>query len=114
MPKPPVERADDNPWPLWPKIYRVDYGHEEAAKKFGEDPRVYSVSGKEFVRDEDGTLLGINTVNVDSNFKEIPGSVRFWEADLILLSMGFLGPEHYVSEALGLRARRSLELQSRV
>ena len=102
MPKPPVERADDNPWPLWPKIYRVDYGHEEAAKKFGEDPRVYSVSGKEFVRDEDGTLLGINTVNVDSNFTEIPGSVRFWEADLILLSMGFLGPEHYVSEALGL------------
>jgi NADPH-dependent glutamate synthase beta subunit-like oxidoreductase len=102
MPKPPVERADDNPWPLWPKIYRVDYGHEEAAKKFGEDPRVYSVSGKEFVRDEDGTLLGINTVNVDSNFKEIPGSLRFWEADLILLSMGFLGPEHYVSEALGL------------
>ena len=54
------------------------------------------------MRDEDGTLLGINTVNVDSNFKEIPGSVRFWEADLILLSMGFLGPEHYVSEALGL------------
>ena len=102
MPKPPIERADDNPWPLWPKIYRVDYGHEEAAKKFGEDPRVYSVSGKEFVRDEDGNLLGINTVNVDSNFKEIPGSVRFWEADLILLSMGFLGPEHYVSEALGL------------
>lgn len=102
MPKPPVGRADDNPWPLWPKIYRVDYGHEEAAKKFGQDPRVYSVSGKEFVRDDDGKLLGINTVQVDQNFKEIPGSVQFWEADLILLSMGFLGPEHYVSEALEL------------
>jgi NAD(P)H-dependent glutamate synthase small subunit len=102
MPKPPVDRADDNPWPLWPKIYRVDYGHEEAAKKFGHDPRVYSISGKEFVRDENGTLLGINTVEVDKNFQEIPGTVQFWEADLILLSMGFLGPEHYVSEALEL------------
>jgi glutamate synthase (NADPH) small chain len=102
MPKPPVDRADNNPWPLWPKIYRVDYGHEEAAKKFGRDPRVYSISGKEFVRDEDGKLLGINTVEVDQNFKEIPGTVQFWEADLILLSMGFLGPEHYVSEALEL------------
>jgi len=107
MPKPPIERADDNPWPLWPKIYRVDYGHEEAAKKFGEDPRVYSISGKEFVRDEDGNLLGINTVKVDKDFKEIPGTIEFWEADLILLSMGFLGPEHYVSKAL------DLELDSR-
>ncbi|MFT5937623.1 MAG: glutamate synthase (NADPH/NADH) small chain, partial [Pseudohongiellaceae bacterium] len=102
MEKPPVARADDNPWPLWPKIHRVDYGHEEAAKKFGQDPRVYSISGKEFVRDEDGKLLGINTVEVDKNFKEVPGTIKFWEADLILLSMGFLGPEHYVSEALEL------------
>ncbi|HAG72524.1 MAG TPA: glutamate synthase, partial [Gammaproteobacteria bacterium] len=102
MPKPPVDRADDNPWPLWPKIHRIGYGHEEAAKRFGRDPRAYSVSGKEFVRDEDGGLLGINTVEVDQNFKEVPGSVKFWEADLILLSMGFLGPEHYVSEALEL------------
>ncbi|PCJ25720.1 MAG: glutamate synthase [SAR86 cluster bacterium] len=102
MPKPPVDRADDNPWPLWPKIYRVDYGHEEASGKYGQDPRVYSVSGKEFVRDDDGNLLGINTVEVDGNFKEIPGTIKFWEADLILLSMGFLGPEHYVSEPLGL------------
>ncbi len=102
MPRPPVDRADNNPWPLWPKIYRVDYGHEEAAKKYGQDPRVYSISGKEFVRDKNGKLLGINTVEVDENFKEIPGTVKFWEADLILLSMGFLGPEHYVSEALEL------------
>ena len=102
MPKPPADRADDNPWPLWPKIHRVDYGHEEAAARDGQDPRVYSISGKEFVRDEDGKLLGINTVQVDKDFKEIPGSIEFWEADLILLSMGFLGPEHYVSEHLGL------------
>jgi len=102
MPVPPLDRAPDNPWPLWPKIYRVDYGHQEAAEKFGQDPRVYSISGKEFVRDADGTLKGINTVKVDESFTEVPGSEQFWEADLILLSMGFLGPEHYLSEALGL------------
>ena len=102
MPKPTADRPDDNPWPLWPKIYRVDYGHEEAAKHFGSDPRVFSISGKEFVTDDNGNLIGINTVEVDANFKEIPGTVKFWEADLILLSMGFLGPEHYVSEPLAL------------
>lgn len=102
MSKPPLDRADDNPWPLWPIIHRVDYGHEEAAQHFGQDPRVYSISGKEFVCDEDGKLLGINTVEVDENFKEIPGTIEFWEADLILLSMGFLGPEHYVSKLLDL------------
>jgi glutamate synthase (NADPH) small chain len=102
MPRPSVERPDDNPWPLWPKIYREDYGHSEAIHRFGKDPREYSVSGKEFVRDKQGNLLGINTVSVDKNFKEIPGTVKFWEADLILLSMGFLGPEHYVSAPLNL------------
>ncbi|HIF76025.1 MAG TPA: glutamate synthase subunit beta [Porticoccaceae bacterium] len=102
MPKPPVERANDNPWPLWPKIHRVDYGHEEAAVRDGQDPRVYSISGKEFVRDDDGNLLGINTVKVDQNFKVVPGTVEFWEADLIFISMGFLGPEHYISDKLEL------------
>jgi len=99
---PPLDRANDNPWPLWPKIYRVDYGHQEATEKFGNDPRVYSVSGKEIVRDADGHLKGINTVNVDEKFNEVPGSEQFWEADLILLSMGFLGPEHYLSGSLDL------------
>jgi glutamate synthase (NADPH/NADH) small chain len=102
MPKPGQERPADNPWPLWPKIYRVDYGHEEAAYRDGQDPRVYSISGKEFVRDDNGKLLGINTVEVDASFKEVPGTTKFWEADLILLSMGFLGPEHYIANPLGL------------
>lgn len=107
MPKPGADRPADNPWPLWPNIYRVDYAHEEAAERFGKDPRIFSVSGKEFVRDENGNLLGINTVEIDDNFKQIPGTVKFWEADLILLSMGFLGPEHYISDSL------NLELDSR-
>ena len=102
MARPPATRAGDNPWPLWPKIYREDYGHTEAQHAFGADPRTYSISGKEFVRDAHGKLLGINTVEVDSKFQEVPGTLKFWEADLILLSMGFLGPEDYVAKPLAL------------
>lgn len=102
LPKPPAERAPDNPWPLWPRIYRVDYGHAEAADRFGEDPRVYSIMSKEFLKDEDGNLTGIVTVNVDEKIQEIPGTEKTWKADLILLSMGFLHPEHYINEALGM------------
>ena len=101
-PRPPVERADHNPWPTWPVIFRVDYGHEEATARYGKDPRTYSISGKEFVRDDSGKLLGIKTIDVDQEFNEIPGTDRFWEADLIFLSMGFLGPEQYVFEDLDL------------
>ena len=102
LPKPPQDRAANNPWPLWPRIYRVDYGHAEAAQRFGDDPRVYSIMSKEFLKDDEGNLTGIITVNVDEAFKEIPGSEQRWEADLILLSMGFLQPEHYINEALGM------------
>ena len=102
LPRPPEERAANNPWPLWPRIYRVDYGHAEAAQKFGDDPRVYSIMSKEFLQDENGNLSGIVTVNVDDQLKEIPGTEKTWEADLIMLSMGFLQPEHYINEALGM------------
>ena len=102
LPRPPEERAANNPWPLWPRIYRVDYGHAEAAQKFGDDPRVYSIMSKEFLQGENGNLSGIVTVNVDDQLKEIPGTEKTWEADLIMLSMGFLQPEHYINEALGM------------
>jgi NAD(P)H-dependent glutamate synthase small subunit len=102
LPKPPAERAANNPWPLWPRIYRVDYAHAEAAAEYGDDPRVYSIMSKEFLKDKDGNLTGVITVNVDENIKEIPGSEKTWEADLILLSMGFLQPEHYINKALGM------------
>ena len=101
-PRPPIDRAKNNPWPTWPTIFRVDYGHEEAAARYGKDPRAYSISGKEFVRDDQGQLLGINTIDVDNEFNEIPGTIRFWDANLIFLSMGFLGPEHYVFEGLNI------------
>ncbi len=102
LPRPPEERAANNPWPLWPRIYRVDYGHAEAAQKFGDDPRVYSIMSKEFLQDENGNLSGIVTVNVNDQLKEIPGTEKTWEADLIMLSMGFLQPEHYINKALGM------------
>ena len=102
MPEPPKERADNNPWPLFPRIYKVDYGHEESREIYGDDPRVYSISGKEFLRNEDGSLRGIKTVEVDHNFQEVPDTEKDWEADLILLAMGFLGPEHYTISGLDL------------
>ncbi len=103
LPKPPDDRAPDNPWPLYPRIYRVDYGHAEAAEKFGNDPRVYSISGQEFIRDQEGRLTGIRTIDVDQGMQPIAGTERVWKADLIFLSMGFLRPEHYLNDTLGLK-----------
>ena len=87
---------------MWPKIFRVDYGHAESAEHFGEDPRQYSVLSKAFLRDEAGNLTGVVTVDVDDKLQEISGSERTWKADLVLLSMGFLQPEHYINDALQL------------
>jgi glutamate synthase (NADPH/NADH) small chain len=109
LPKPPAERAADNPWPLWPLIQRVDYGHEESKYRFGADPREYCILTKAFIGDENGKVAGVKTVQVawtkvdgKWNMEEIEGSEKTWKADLVLLSMGFLGPEHYVSDAIGI------------
>ena len=102
FPKPPDDRSQDNPWPLWPKIHRIDYGHAESEQRFGEDPRKFSISSKEILRNADGSLNGILTIEVDSKLQEIKGSEKRWDADLILLSMGFLQPEHYINNQLGL------------
>jgi glutamate synthase (NADPH) small chain len=104
FPKPPAERAPDNPWPTWPRIYRTDYGHEEAASRFGTDPRTYSISSTEFVDDGKGHVRAIRTVDVefrDGRFENIRGSEREWPADLVFLAMGFLGPEGTIAERLG-------------
>jgi len=105
FPKPPESRDPNNPWPTWPKIFRVDYGHEEATEVQGEDPRVYSVSSLCFLGNEQGELTGVRTVEVemkDGKFENVPGSEKDWPADLVFLAMGFLGPEHTASDALGL------------
>lgn len=107
LPQSPAERAEDNPWPLWPRIHRVDYGHEESAARFGRDPREYQILTKEFIDDGNGNVAGVKIVEVNWskvddrwNMEEIEGTEKVWKADLVLLSMGFLGPEHYVSDAL--------------
>jgi glutamate synthase (NADPH/NADH) small chain len=101
MSRPPNDRAENNPWPLWPYIWRVDYGHEEATEKFGKDPREYQIMTKSFQKDELGKVKGLTTVNVefiDGKLNEIAGSEKHWDADLVLLSMGFVSPEHYLSD----------------
>jgi len=108
--EPPTERAPDNPWPQWPRIMRVDYGHEEAEAVFGKDPREYAVLSKRFLDDGQGRVAGIETVDVAwstgddgrPSFEEIPNSTRTFEADLVFLALGFLGPEQTLGEKLGL------------
>ena len=105
FPQPPQDRAANNPWPTWPKIFRVDYGHEEARIRQGEDPRVYSVSSLCFIGNAEGQLTGVKTVEVvmqDGKLENVPGTEKDWPADLVFLAMGFLGPEHAVSDPLGL------------
>ena len=106
--QPPYERAADNPWPLWPIILRTDYAHEEAINQFGADPRSYSIVTKEFLAAEAGEVIALRASRVDwqrENGKvqmvKIPDTEQQWEADLVLLAMGFLGPESYAGEALG-------------
>lgn len=102
FPQPPEDRADNNPWPTWPVIYRTDYGHEEAQDTFGSDPRVYKISSAEFVG-ENGAVTSVRTVEVemkDGKLETVPGTEKEWKADLVLLAMGFLGPEHDCSDPL--------------
>ena len=101
LPKPPLERQADNPWPEWPKTLKVDYGQEEAAAKYGADPRVYLTTVKKFVGDENGALKELVTVQIkwEKNEKgqfipqEQPGTEKTLPAQLVLLAMGFMGPE---------------------
>ncbi|MGH7996737.1 MAG: glutamate synthase small subunit [Opitutaceae bacterium] len=110
LPKPPAERAADNPWPEWPKIYRVDYGQEEAAARFGSDPRTYLTTVKKFAGDAQGRVKELVTVkigwekNEKGQFapKEVPGSEETRPAQLILLALGFLGPEQAFLKELGI------------
>jgi len=110
MPKPPRERAANNPWPEWPKVYKLDYGQEEAAERFGEDPRVYLTTATHFEGDEQGQVKAVHTVEVQWQKNEqgqfipqpLPGTQQVRPAGLVLLAMGFLGPEEPLLQALNL------------
>jgi len=109
---PPAERAHNNPWPEWPRVYRVDYSHAETAARLGDDPRQYNVLTKEFMDDGTGKIRGVKTVTVDwskpgekAPFSEVQGSEEIWPADLVFLATGFVGPELRVGEMLGLETQ---------
>jgi glutamate synthase (NADPH/NADH) small chain len=109
LPKPPEERADDNPWPEWPKVYRMDYGQEEAAARFGSDPRAYQTTVKKCVGDAKGAVKEIVTVqikwtrNAAGQFVPVEqsGTERTLPAQMVLVAMGFLGPEQSLLTELG-------------
>ncbi len=110
MPKLPDTRAENNPWPQWPRVCKTDYGQEEAAAVFGNDPRVYQTTVKEFIRNENGELTGAVLVELKferdeetcrMKMQQIEGSERTVEAELVLIAAGFLGSEQYVTEAFG-------------
>ncbi|XP_078373779.1 uncharacterized protein LOC144657317 isoform X1 [Oculina patagonica] len=108
---PPKCRSSGNPWPQWPKVFRVEYGHEEAAIKYGADPRVFSIMSKEFIGDEKGHVKGIRTVEINWvqdatgrwTMEEIPNSEKVFKADLVIIAAGFLGPEKTLAEQFGIK-----------
>jgi glutamate synthase (NADPH/NADH) small chain len=110
LPKPPLDRAKDNPWPEWPKVYAMDYGQQEAAAKFGADPRVYLTTATKFEGDANGQVKAVHLVQVEwtkndkGQFvpKNVPGTEKVLPAQLVLLAMGFLGPEQPLLDALGI------------
>ena len=110
MPKLPDQRADNNPWPEWPKVSKTDYGQEEAATVFGNDPRLYQTTVKEFVADKKGNVSKAILVSLESKFDEtskrfmmveVAGSDKEIEVDLVLIAAGFLGTQSYVAKAFG-------------
>ncbi len=111
--QPPHERASNNPWPQWPRVFRVDYGHEEGAAKFGKDPREFCVSTVEFLDDGNGNIKSLKACQVDWRqvteggppFTPIQGTEKEYPADLVFLALGFLGPENGPAEQLGVDVR---------
>ncbi len=109
MPKAPDTRADDNPWPAWPRVSKTDYGQEEAIAMFGHDPRIYEATVKEFLKDKSGRLKGVKIVKLHwekdgsgrAVMKEIAGSEQILPAQVVLIAAGFLGGEKYVADAFG-------------
>ncbi|MDR0424518.1 MAG: glutamate synthase subunit beta [Clostridiales Family XIII bacterium] len=110
MPCPPKKRPAGNPWPLWPKVHKTDYGQHEAIELFGADPREYLTTVKEIVGGESDEVTGVKTVEVKWEIKngrmapvEVPGTEKLRPADLVLTAMGFTGPERTLIDQLELK-----------
>lgn len=121
MPKPPESRAENNPWPEWPKVLKTDYGQQEAIAVYGKDPRIYETTVKEFLADKDGVLKQVKCVKLawEKNeetgrmaMREIPGSEYILDADLVLIAAGFLGAEEYVTSAFHVKTTERMAVQT--
>lgn len=121
MPKAPDDRTENNPWPEWPKVCKTDYGQEEAIAVFGSDPRVYTTTVKEFVKDKKGKLCKAVLVKLESKkdeatgrmmMVEIPGSEYTVDAELVLIATGFLGSENYVTKAFGVEVNQRTNVKT--
>ena len=121
MPKAPDERTGNNPWPEWPKVCKTDYGQEEAIAVFGSDPRVYTTTVKEFVKDKKGKLCKAVLVKLESKkdeatgrmmMVEIPGTEYTVDVDLVLIAAGFLGSENYVTKAFGVEVNQRTNVKT--
>lgn len=122
MPKAPDQRAEDNPWPEWPKICKTDYGQEEAIALYGHDPRIYESTVKEFIKDKNGNLKAVKIVKLKQekdpktgrmNMKEIPDTEQILDADIVLIAAGFLGSQKYITDAfkVELNARTNVKTE---
>lgn len=110
MPKAPDTRADNNPWPQWPKVCKTDYGQEEAIAMWGHDPRIYTTTVTEFIKNEKGELCKARLVKLESKKDEksgrmmmvpVAGTEEVVDVDIVLIAAGFLGTQKYVAEAFG-------------
>ena len=121
MPKLPDERAENNPWPEWPRVCKTDYGQEEAAAVFGSDPRIYETTVKEFIKDENGSLCAVKTVKLKFETdpesgrrvpREIEGSEQVIPCELCLIAAGFLGCQSYVAEAFDVELNQRTNIKT--
>ena len=110
MPKAPDKRAENNPWPEWPKVCKTDYGQEEAIAVYGHDPRIYESTVKEFIKDKNGKLKAVKIVKLSwekdpatgrMKMQEIAGSEQILDAEIVLIAAGFLGTQKYIADAFG-------------
>ena len=121
MPKAPDKRAESNPWPQWPLVCKTDYGQEEAIAVFGHDPRIYTTTVKEFVKDKKGNLSKLITVSLESKVDEktgrrmmvpVDGTEKEIPCEIVLIAAGFLGTQKYVTDAFGVELNERTNIKT--
>lgn len=122
MPKAPEQRAENNPWPEWPKVCKTDYGQEEAIAVFGTDPRIYETTVTEFLKDDAGNVTGVKTVRLKSVWKEekkrnelvpVEGTQEIRKAQVVLIAAGFLGTEPYIRDCFGVELNERTSIKTK-